>query len=462
VEEGKMLTAKMKAVTTSTRLIDLLDGVVDRLVFNKFHASAAYHSLATWKRKRRLQTNDRASSVLERLHQRVGKMIYDKKLGPREGANVFWAAAHLVDAVPNVTQLVPPLVKVLPKQMSGMNAQELSNSLWAVAQMQETEPSVLRLVPAVVAQIPSKVADMIPQHLSNCFWASAQLRDTEPTVLKVVPLITQEIQQLALTKSLIPQHLSNCLWAVAQLKDLEPSVLDLVPVLTDQIIQKAEDMIPQALSSTLLAAAQLQELKPEVLQVVPAVVAQLPLMADRMSPQAFANCLAALILLQQSIPDVQNVLADRRGLLMMAARRFTEMLPTMTRTSDLHLAVPTVVWACARMGVYHGELLISVAERLGSKSKVSGLPDWGLCVLAWSYQVLDQEERFSDFFEKLVEEIDIRQFSDSQVERSQLGSWEWQLDDDSDDSGDSKTSEGSEKYEMSEMQIGTMIGPVRP
>lgn len=61
-----------------------------------------------------------------------------------------------------------------------------------------------------------------------------------------------------------------------------------------------------------------------------------------------------------------------------------------------------------------------------------------------------------------MEEIDIRQFSDSQVERSQLGSWDWQLEDDSDDSGDSKTSEGSEKYEMSEMQIGTMIGPVRP
>lgn len=113
----------------------------------------------------------------------------------------------------------------------------------------------------------------------------------------------------------------------------------------------------------------------------------------------------------------------RRGFVLLAANRLKEMLPSMTSTSDLHIAVPTVVWACARLGVQH-DLLLAVAQHLGSKTKVSKLPDWGLCVLAWSFQVLELE--LMDFEELLLTEINKRGFTDEKVERSQLGSWEWQ------------------------------------
>ena len=109
--------------------------------------------------------------------------------------------------------------------------------------------------------------------------------------------------------------------------------------------------------------------------------------------------------------------------MLLAANRLKEMLPSMTSTSDLHIAVPTVVWACARLGVQH-DLLLAVAQHLGSKTKVSKLPDWGLCVLAWSFQVLELE--LMDFEELLLTEINKRGFTDEKVERSQLGSWEWQ------------------------------------
>ena len=203
-------------------------------IFNKFHASAAYHSLATWKRRRRLQLADRESRVLPRLHGRVRSMISRQKLGPRECANVFWATAHLSEAVPNVTGLVPALVKVLPEQMETMNPQELSNSFWAVAQLREVErveSLVLQIVPAIVQQIPSRADDMIPQHLSNCLWAAAQLQEKAPDVLKIVPVLVDQV--LVKARDMMPQHLSNCLWAAVQLREAEPAVLKMVPAISE-------------------------------------------------------------------------------------------------------------------------------------------------------------------------------------------------------------------------------------
>ena len=170
--------------------------------------------------------------MLPRLHGRVRSMISRKKLGPRECANVFWATAHLSGAVPNVTRLVPALVKVLPEQLETMNPQELSNSLWAVAQLQEVEPLVLQIVPAIVQQIPSRANDMIPQHLSNCLWAAAQLQEGAPDVLKIVPVLVDQI--LVNAKDMMPQHLSNCLWAAVQLREAEPAVLKMVPAISEE------------------------------------------------------------------------------------------------------------------------------------------------------------------------------------------------------------------------------------
>ena len=70
---ARKLTSQMKEdVQSAAELLDLLDGVVDGPIFNSFHASAAYHSLATWKRKGGLTPSDKASPVLPRLAARVG------------------------------------------------------------------------------------------------------------------------------------------------------------------------------------------------------------------------------------------------------------------------------------------------------------------------------------------------------------------------------------------------------
>lgn len=118
--------------------------------------------------------------------------------------------------------------------------------------------------------------------------------------------------------------------------------------------------------------------------------------------------------------------------MILAANRLMAMLPAMTSAGDLRIAVPTVVWACARLGVQH-QLLLAVAQHMGSKTKVGALSDWGLCALAWSYNTLDPDD-FTDFEEMLLTEINSRKLSDSQVERGQLGSWEWRQQDSEDPS----------------------------
>ena len=93
---AKILTSQMKEdVQSAAELLHLLDGVVDGPTFNYFHASAAYHSLATWKRKGDLTRSDKASPVLPRLATRVQDMALKGQLQPRTVANVLYSLGQL-------------------------------------------------------------------------------------------------------------------------------------------------------------------------------------------------------------------------------------------------------------------------------------------------------------------------------------------------------------------------------
>ena len=87
--------------------------------------------------------------------------------------------------------------------------------------------------------------------------------------------------------------------------------------------------------------------------------------------------------------------------------------------------MPVVIWACAKAEVYNGELLASVARRLGSRTKLSALPDFGVCALSWSYQVLDTNDDFEDFKTLLMFEVEKRGFSEADVQSCRLGRSEW-------------------------------------
>ena len=344
---AKMLTRQMTEAKSATELLNILDGAVVGPIFNYFHASAAYHSLAT-KWKGGLTPSEKASSVLPRLAARVQKMTEEGQVGPQAVANVLYSLGKLSDDLEVPEGLLTALVKSLGEKARGMNSQGLSNSLWACAKLKSIAPQVFTALRELAAQISIKAKDMIPQALSNSLWAAARLKDSAPEMLEMVPALVEEI----------PSNQAN------------------------------------------------------------------------FSSQDICNCLEALVLLQDSVPEVRSCLAappnSKNDFVGFTARRFSTLLPRL-HGNDLKFAVPVVVWACARVKLYHEELLVSIAQRFKSGRDLKTLPDWGLCAMLWSFDVLDPDDRFAAFKGTLESERDRRGLSDSDVSASASGYFEWNL-----------------------------------
>ena len=233
----------------------------------------------------------------------------------------------------------------------------------------------------------------------------------------MVPTLAARVTIIA--KDMNAQAVSNSLWAAGTLKEAAPDVLKMVPTLAAQVPLIAKDMNARATSNSLWAAATSKEAAPDVLKMVPTLANQLPGILKHMNAQDVSNTLVALVLLQGSVPKV-DALILQHNFAMKAAKQFAKHAPKM-EDADLHLAVPSVVWACAKVGVHHDELLTAVSQLFGSQKKCSKLNDWSVCALRWSYQVSDPEKRFKDFAKTLKTVIRSRGLSESDVQNSQHG-----------------------------------------
>ena len=382
--EARKLTSRMKGAKSAEEFLSILGPAVDGPTFNYFHASSAYHRLATWKRKGQLPKTA-AGRVLLKLSARVGEMIGEEQLDVQGLANVLWSLGYLFDKFPDTLDLVPSIVAQIPLQAKDMKPRELSNILWAAANLKNDAPDVLDIVPSIVAQIPVKAKDTNAQDLSNNLWAAAKLKDEAPDVLDMVPSIVAQVPFKAI--DMIPQHLSNSLWAAASLKDDAPDVLDMAPSIVAQIPFKAKDMNAKDISQTL----------------------------------------EALVTLQDLVPGVESFLVDRtassNAFVEVAASRMVKLIPKL-KGLDLLFAVPSIVWATASLNMYHNDLLTTVAKHLGTRKRISSLSAWSLCALYGSYQILDPSGNFK-FSEMLKKELTKRMFSESDVGRSLQGPLEW-------------------------------------
>lgn len=383
---AKSLTTKIKHLESAKELINILHENLDDPIFNFYHATAAYSSLTTWKKRRDLHQDDWDESVIARLHAKVLDMVEKGELNAKASANVLWSIAKFSDWSSIPSQLLLALAESMPSKIPVMDARGLSNTLLACAHLHEQEPSVLQMLPAMVAQIPVVAKDMKAHELSSSLWACGQLMAAvgDPAVPQAVPALVSETVKRA--KDMKPQELSNCLWACAELKDDAP----------------------------------------EVLEMLPAMVAEIPGKLEHMNAQNLCNSLEALVLLQDLVPEVRRLVTDHdsEDILRSAAERLNRLLPNLSG-KDLNIAVPAVLWACARAGVYPSGLLLSVAECFGSPEKVSSLPGFSLCALSWAYQALDSEGKFEDFRQLMTSAVSKRGFTGADVESSKLGHLGW-------------------------------------
>ena len=222
------LISKIKqGMNSAAGLLDLLDGVMDGPIWmnrnvNASHVSAAYHSLATWKRKGGLTPSDKASPVLPRLAASMQNLTEDGEVEPREVSNVLCSLGQLSDDLDIPEGLLMALVKWLGEKASGMDPQELSNSLLAFVQLKGVAPEVLTALPELAAQVSIKAKDMIPQHISNSLWVATRLKDDTPEVLQMVPALVEEIPRNQADFS--PREICHCLEALILLQDSVPEV----------------------------------------------------------------------------------------------------------------------------------------------------------------------------------------------------------------------------------------------
>ena len=327
----------MKEAPTATDFLDVLDDVVDRRVFDTYHASVAYHSIAKWKKQGELEVSDKTDPLFCRLNDRVQSIMVDGQLDARKLSNILWSLVHLTDVLPNFSQMVRATVAQVPSKVKQMNAQDVSNSLWAAGTLREIDPDVLKIVPVLVAKVPSIVKEMNSQDLSNNLWAAETLRETSPVVLKMVPTLVARVPWKV--KEMNAQQTANCLSAATHLHELVPDVLKMVPALVDQ------------------AALNMKEMKGD----------------------------------------------------------------------NLRLALPTIIWACARWEIRKDDMFAEAFELLGSKRTCSSLTDWSVCALVWSVETLDLKNRFMEFHQKLNKELKKRRhLSKAHVQRSQYGHMNFQ------------------------------------
>ena len=72
-----------------------LDEEVDGKIFNHYHASAAYHSLAILERKHGVRDKEKNHPVWSRLAKRVQEMVEKDEVQPQTVANVLWSLGQL-------------------------------------------------------------------------------------------------------------------------------------------------------------------------------------------------------------------------------------------------------------------------------------------------------------------------------------------------------------------------------
>ena len=68
---------------------------MDGKIFNHYHASAAYHSLAILERKHGVRDKEKNHPVWSRLAKRVQEMVEKDEVQPQTVANVLWSLGQL-------------------------------------------------------------------------------------------------------------------------------------------------------------------------------------------------------------------------------------------------------------------------------------------------------------------------------------------------------------------------------
>ena len=214
----------------------------------------------------------------------------------------------------------------------------------------------------------------------------------------------------------LARAVANMCWAAARIHGCNSSQLAaLWQPLAFATRQTVGSMNAQDVANVIWATGQLSldpSSKQDLREALPVVVERARLVLPQTTPQALANCCWGLAF-SDYCDDVfleaaaKKVATDAAG----------------WKPAGCRLDLPSVLWAFARLSATgYSDMLHVAAERLSSM--LDRLGDWGRCAVAWSYKQLDASSNFLAF-RSLESEIEFRQLSEEDVQRSSMGPEKW-------------------------------------
>ena len=374
-----MITSRVKKAPTAADILAVMQSEQSNPELNMISVSAAWCRLAQLQRSFTAEVSSSASfATFVALTQ-----SFLEKPEAREVANTLWAAARLQSrASAQLATLWASLALAVQTTAKHMNEQDVANSMWSVAKLATTDADIdalLGTLPTLASRVPVITSAMKAQEVANILWAVAKLATTgqDKALLSLPPSLASRIP--AVVREMIAQHVSNVIWATGQLS-VDPN---------------------HAASSKGLR------------KVLPILMDQAMVVLPSATPQALANSCRGLALSDHQDAAFLQAVAEK------VAREAANW-----QRAGAQKDLPEVLFAFARLKVTgHHEMLDAAAKKL--TPTLARISKWGLCALTWSYRQLDTGDNFMAFQQSLDLEVERRQLSDEDVERSRLGPEAW-------------------------------------
>jgi len=182
IRNPRMLTSLIKQADSATTVLTTLrDEVTD---CNSIHVSIALHQLAL--NRRDLTAGDVESPTFVALVDRAAELCDKRACGVREAVNIIWSIATMRKEAPQLLELLPAVIDIIPDLLTSMTAQQLATACWAIATIYAQEPHaevsdrLLALGQTLLGSLEAQVVAMKAQEVANTVWSISMFQTVAP------------------------------------------------------------------------------------------------------------------------------------------------------------------------------------------------------------------------------------------------------------------------------------------
>lgn len=368
---------------------------------------------------------------LELLATEVGEGADLGQLSAQELSGALWSIAAFRLEVPSLQAELPRLADALLQVAGDLKADGVAKALWAVAELRNEAPLLEALLPSLVARLARTVLQLTPQEIATTVYACAalqtDLRSVGLRMSRIIQVLTGRLMKSGV-QELPTQSLADLTWAVAMVPVFEEAMQELVPKIIDEASNRMDEIDPDTYYTLAWAAATLkatwkEDRTPGILRILHGA---LPRVISKLRPRQLSVVLWCFASLDPGGEASRQAIKASKEEVWVAMEEMTLMdlsycmwafaalnlrdedfLSTAAewilktevgvRPARLALALPRIVWACAKLDFRDQRLMHLFEERL--KPEVYVLMHFtpeDLHAMIWAFRKFDpQRDRYA-------------------------------------------------------------------